>query len=371
MIMGRWLATAALASCQMESARRVDITDIRAYADLINACPSNEAVALGRLKVGVQTPVRVTAAHELNGHDQTTIARTKDFLIFEPGKGGLVLIDFDPKGMSEAARQQFNEYGGLIGALCEVVPVLETTALVKRSSTSSALRNAETGESYLHSGGEHIVIPVIDAADIPRFLSDLHARSWLAGLGWGIVSGCGSFLERSIVDKSCGSPERLIFEGAPIIKPPLVQAARQAITHDGTVLDTGQCAPLTDDELAKLQKLIAAERRRLLPQCQAVRAEWSLKHIEHLIDRGVSETEARAQVDRWIDHHELTGAFELPFDKSKFSGATVDDIFVNPDRFVNQTMADPLKDHPMDAAKQSCSSARMDRCLLIRSPTAE
>ena len=118
----------------------------------------------------------------------------------------IVLIDFDPKGMSEAARQQFNEYGGLIGALCEVVPVLETTALVKRSSTSSALRNAETGEFYLHSGGEHIVIPVIDAADIPRFLSDLHARSWLAGLGWGIVSGCGSFLERSIVDKSCGSP---------------------------------------------------------------------------------------------------------------------------------------------------------------------
>ena len=75
-------------ACVMSNgvARRVDITDIRAYADLINACPSNEAVALGRLKVGVQTPVRVTAAHELNGHDQTTIARTKDFLIFGPEK---------------------------------------------------------------------------------------------------------------------------------------------------------------------------------------------------------------------------------------------------------------------------------------------
>jgi hypothetical protein len=258
-------------ACLMSNgaARRVDIADIHAYADLVNACASNEAIALGRLKEGVPAQARVVTADKLNGsNDLTTIARTKDFLRFEQGKGGLVLIDFDPKGMSEAVRQQFDECGGLIGALCEVLPALETVALVKRSSTSSGLRNAETGETFPHSGGEHLVIPVLDAGDIPRFLSDLHDRCWLNGFGWGIASGCGSFLERSIVDKSCGSPERLIFEGAPIIEPPLVQAAREAIAHDGTVLDTTYCAPLTQAERAELQKLITAEERRLLPKRQ-------------------------------------------------------------------------------------------------------
>ena len=91
-----------------------------------------------------------------------------------------------------------------------------------------------------------------------------------------------------------------------------------------------------------------------------------LKHIEHLIDRGVSETEARAQVDRWIDHHELTGAFELPFDKSKFSGATIDDIFVNPDRFVNQTMADPLEGSSYGRGK-AIRFQRADGSLFVNS----
>jgi len=77
-------------------------------------------------------------------------------------------------------------------------PLQETVACVERASTSSGLRNVETGESFPNSGGCHIVIPVLDAADMPRFLSDFYDRCWLAGLGWGTVSAAGSFLARSI-----------------------------------------------------------------------------------------------------------------------------------------------------------------------------
>src|SRR5262249_9601479 len=57
------------------SARRVEISDIRAYADLVNACGSNEALALGRLKHGLPAQVKVVTADKLNGaHD--VIART-------------------------------------------------------------------------------------------------------------------------------------------------------------------------------------------------------------------------------------------------------------------------------------------------------
>src|SRR5262245_46405055 len=134
-------------------ARRVEISDIRAYANQVNRCGPNEAFALGRLRADLPSRVRVVTAHELNGGTDPadTIARTKEFLNFAPGTGGLVLIDYDPKQMSAAAARQFNACGGLIGALVSVLPALENVARVERSSTSSGLRNSKTGESFPHS----------------------------------------------------------------------------------------------------------------------------------------------------------------------------------------------------------------------------
>jgi RecA-family ATPase len=349
------------------TARRVVISDIRAYAGLVNACGSHEALALGRLRADLASPVRVVTAAKLNGGgDPATIARTKEFLTFEPGTGGLVLLDFDPKGMCDAVKQRFEECGGLFPALCSVLPSLETAATVERSSTSSGLRHSQTGEVFGHSGGVHLVIPVVDAADIPRFLSDLHDRCWLAGLGWGLVSAAGSFLARAIVDKSCGSPERLVFEGAPIVEPPLVQDGREAKIHDGTTLDTRRCPPLTDDERAQLHERLVAEERRLLPERQAARSAWSLKHIQRLIARGIPEPDARSQVDRWIDHRELTGAFALPFDRDDLAGKTVADVLADPDRFVDQTLADP-HEGPSYGRGKAILYWRTDGSLFIRS----
>jgi AAA domain len=331
-------------SCRMANgfASRVPIESMQALADLINNFASNQAYVLGRLKDGVPDRVRVVRADKLNGaRDSSLIARTQEFLIFNEGEPGLALLDADFKGMSEKARHRMKECGGLWSALCEVLPALETVAYVERASTSSGLRNKETGEIFAGSGGQHIVIPVLDAADIPRFLPDFHDRCWLAGLGWGMVSAAGSFLERSIVDKSCGSPERLIFEGAPIIEAPLEQIGRNASAHDGTILDTRLCRPPTDSEKAELQKLKEADERRLLPERERARSAWNLTHIERLIGRGIPESEAREQVERWIDHHELTGAFELPFDNRDLASGTVADVLADPDRFVNETMADP------------------------------
>ena len=70
------------------------------------------------------------------------------------------------------------------------------------------------------------------------------------------------------------------FEGAPVIVPPLVQQGRNAVAHEGFILDTRLCAPLTDDENAELRKILEAEESRLLPERQAARAAWELTHIE-------------------------------------------------------------------------------------------
>ena len=58
-------------------------------------------------------------------------------------------------------------------------------------------------------------------------LRALHDRCWLAGFGWLMVGAGGQLLERSIVDRMVGAPERLVFEGGPILDPPLGAGSRE------------------------------------------------------------------------------------------------------------------------------------------------
>src|SRR5260370_34648309 len=90
------------------------------------------------------------------------------------------------------------------------------------------------------SGGLHIYVRVEDGADIERFLRTLHERCWLLGFGWMTVGAVGQLLERSLVDRMVYAPERLVFEGAPVVLAPLIQdqQRRRAKAIDGSPLDT-------------------------------------------------------------------------------------------------------------------------------------
>ena len=326
------------------TAHRAKIDSVHALADLINKFRSNQAYALGRLKDGVKDGAAVVTAKEIkDAGDLSVIARTMKYLVFKEGEPGFVLLDIDLKGMPETVKRSIEGCGGPWGALCKAFPELKTIARVERASTSSGLRNSKTGETFPGSGGLHIVIPVLDAADVPRCLSILHDRLWLAGFGWGMVSGAGSFLERSLIDKSVGSSERLIFEAAPTVVLPLVQEGREAKAYDGEVLDTPLRAPLTDAEEGELKKLLAAENARLLPEREAKRAEWSVSHIKRLTASGMTETAARAQVSRWLDRQELSGDFPLLFDDPKIAGTTVAEVLATPDKYVDETLSDPIE----------------------------
>jgi hypothetical protein len=132
------------------------------------------------------------------------------------------------------------ELGGFWGAVVSLLPDIKNAARVLRRSTSAGLFRTDTGEQFAGSNGLHLYAMVGDADDAERFLKTLHARCWLAGLGWYMVGAAGQLLERSIVDRMVGAPERLVFEGAPILEPPLAQdqESRKPVVRDGAALDT-------------------------------------------------------------------------------------------------------------------------------------
>jgi hypothetical protein len=132
-----------------------------------------------------------------------------------------------------------------------VAPELASAAGVSRASTSAGLFHLDLGEPIPGSNGLHRYVLVQDGGDIERCLKDLHDRCWLHGLGWYNIGKAGQLLERSIVDRAVGRGERLCFEGAPEIVPPLAQdqAKREPEAFEGGAIRSDLAVPrLTEYE---------------------------------------------------------------------------------------------------------------------------
>ena len=174
----------------------------------------------------------------------------------------------------------------------------------------------------------------------------LHERCWLAGFGWMMVSASGALLERSIVDRTVGGAERLVFEGGPILKSPLRQdkESRRPIAVDGGVLDTvAACPPLSIVERARLEERKAKERERLAPEMAKARAAFIEAQAKKLAARtGMSPSAAKQTIIRQCEGV-LRPDVELPFDDPKLAGKTVGDVLADPERFEGETLADPLE----------------------------
>jgi hypothetical protein len=164
-----------------------------------------------------------------------------------------MLIDFDRRGMPPSVAERIDQAGGAWDALVGVIRGLGDAGRITRASTSAGIYNAETDARFPGSGGEHLYVIVADGSDIPRAF--LHDLAWLGGLGWYMIGGAGQLLDRSIVDRSVGSPERLVFEGPPSVQAPLAQdqSLRQPVVNEGNPIDTrALIPPLTVFEQATL-----------------------------------------------------------------------------------------------------------------------
>lgn len=327
------------------SARSVAAPTAEALAAVIAGLGSDQALGLGTLAVG--TPAEITTKHRLNGHAAPgVIARTADSIVFRPGEAAWALLDYDTKGMPAAVRQKIDDLGGFEGAVAAVLPEIAATARVVRASTSAGLARADTGAPIAGSAGLHLYVLVRDGRDIPRFIKTLHQRAWLADLGWLMAGAGGQALERSLADRTVGAPERLVFEGAPILLPPLTQdaATRRPIANDGAALDTlAAMPPLTIAENARLRVMIDADRHRIAGELAASRWEFIERHTKEIVTRtGAKPASARRIAERHAEGTLLPDV-ALPFDDPALAGVTVAQVLADPQTYAGETLADPIE----------------------------
>lgn len=339
-------------TCVMSNgiARRVALSTLDAFADRITGLSPSQAIALGSLRSDLPDEVLVVTKDQLskmNGSaGSNTIARTADHIAYAPGRPALALIDIDTKGMPDKVCARVHELGGFWLALISVVPELATVAHVTRRSTSTGISRTDTGEILTGSNGMHVFVLIQEGAEVERFLRTLHDRCWLHGLGWMMVGAGGQLLERSLVDRMVYAPERLVFEGPPVLGNPLVQdkALRRATAKDGLPLDTlTACPPLRIVEQANLDSLRAQDSARLAPDRAKSRETFITGQVARLAKRAAIAPEAARRVIERQCEGVLRSEVVLPFDSEDLRECTVADVLADPERFEGSTLADPLE----------------------------
>jgi hypothetical protein len=142
------------------------------------------------------------------------------------------------------------------------------------------------------------------------------------------------------------APERLVFEGSPVVEPPLHQdqAARAAVAYEGSVLDTREvCPPLRIVEDAELKRLKAKSADALAPERAKEREAFVVRQAKALSERtGVPLAAARQTILRQCEGI-LHPGIVLPFDNPELAGVTVAQVLATPANYVGETMADPLE----------------------------
>jgi hypothetical protein len=139
------------------------------------------------------------------------------------------------------------------------------------------------------ASGFHMFVRIKNAAEIPQTLKSLHARCWDTGFGYHLISKSGQQLDRSLIDVSVGSPERLIFTADPMLSDGILRTPPPVVQQDGAALCTLQLP--VRSEWSRLRDI---DRQRSSAQALRVRAKFMDQQAErHVREFGGTLSNAR------------------------------------------------------------------------------
>ena len=258
---------------------------------LTNNLQANHALCLGIPKQsGDILPVAARALQKkLHKNNLQCLSRTKDDFMF-PLNQGWLLIDYDIKDQPVQVTQKIDELGGILPTLKHIWPELDQADYLIRPSSSAGVHIE--GDTHNNANGFHTFVRLQKAQQIPQSLLALHARCWENGLGYFIISKSGQLLDRSIIDVSVGSPERLIFTADPILGIGVKRDLQHIIQQNGSALQKPQM-PLN----FKWNRHRDIRKQQRQPKAHIKRQEFINLQIEqHIKMHGGSHTQAKAIV---------------------------------------------------------------------------
>ena len=321
------------------STGRAEVRDINGLDELrtlIQSAEPTQALTFGTLKQGRRTGRVVTQAMLADNAD--AVARDHQHFAFAEGKPGLMLLDLDADHVSTP----LEGLDAIRRTLADVVPALSSASMLYRVSSSSNIYNGP--QLLAGTRGQHVILAVRDAADIPRAGKALFDRSWLKGYGRYEVSKSGQLLKRSLIDAAVFQPERLVFVALASCAAPLRQQRSVPVVHGDphALFDPRLITDLSQDERKALAKIEAQLRAEVEPAAKRQRAAFIESGIDRFVTScGGTEEEAREALSAAVEGGRLTHNFVLYPEHGE--PVTVARILSEPHRWHGRRFADPLE----------------------------
>ena len=230
--------------------------------------------------------------------------------------------------------------------LCQAAPQLASVAYSGAGSCSSGIRVTATGTAYQGGGGLHVYI-VIKGVDLEKLRRYLVVHLWINGLGYIAFARNGAMLERTVIDPTVLSPERLIYEANPVLGEGLTRRARQWQHRDGIPLSGD--FNLTADQIAQYEQLTAAAKAD--PENRAKAEALADRYHEARVDTlaqhaSISREEAATRIPKQTPA-EREGREQLlqPDDVVEIQGKrlTVAELLAHGAEYDNLAMPDPVE----------------------------
>jgi putative DNA primase/helicase len=318
--------------CRMAQGRAELVTaDSLAEArPIIEGLQPHQAMSLGTTSLfQITKRVRIVKKGQ---ESATTASRTKAYFDWPDGEG-LMLLDYDPKdGELAWTVDQLRDH------TLSLIPELHDCEMLIMSSTSAGCYLDGEDPPMEIRGGAHILVRVKQAKRIPEIGKLIDDRSWLKGYGWvKIGKKWGARLLRALFDAAVHSPERLIFRARPVLGPGVSQLPPETRYYPGEALDFDKINPVSEAELAAIEKLKESALSEARPRAEKVRDSTEREEVARLVKSGHTEAAARKVIEK-RRVHTLTGGASLRTTEGMLTAA---DLLRDPPRYTGVEMTDP------------------------------
>lgn len=246
-------------------ARALTVNGLAGLSDLLQSVRVNEALTLGiPANDGLN---HVLPKRKVEPLKKVQTLSTKNFIsrslkYYRWPDASARLLDHDSEpGQPELNAEQF------WNALCICVPELTGIGRVVTDSTSSSIYDRATGKCLKPATGHHTYL--IARGDNEKLKRILHTYTWLNGFGFHKFSapneqtGVPAILERTLLDLTVFSPERLVYEAGAIVPDEFEQRRPAPRVYPGDVLDIDALPEPTDEELAEVKRLVSESKAKL------------------------------------------------------------------------------------------------------------
>jgi hypothetical protein len=332
---GRLQKTAA-ADLVEGRAIRTAIKDLGGLAKVIEALHSNEALSYG---ISSFVDARIVTQRMAAKGAKNVICRDRKNL-FWPDDRAVFQLDIDrPKDGSKPLKAR--EFDNL---LCGLLPWWRGVARMYKPSASAFVFDDARNE--LSGAGSLRAYAIVDKGEnIPHLGVAVTDALWRDGFGRIEFGAAGQVLVRCPVDGAVWQPERLDFQGAPILAKGLTQKRFPPLFFDGEDIVSEQALACSPGKIAFSawqagSKEVRIAKNTAKPEEKRRRNKYIDDRVKKDVEAGADKKAARQRWQAAVLSNTLSGDFVLHFrDRGP---AKVSDILQNLKAFHLERCADPL-----------------------------